>query len=116
MPGHNDDDASLSKIAKFVSEVGVDVPWHVSRFFPHFKMKDVSLTPVDVLRRAYEIGKDAGIKYIYVGNVPGGGFESTVCPKCGKVVVERSGFEVSEIKLKRGKCGFCGEIIAGVWE
>ena len=79
-------------------------------------MKDVSLTPVDVLRRAYEIGKGAGIKYIYVGNVPGGKFENTVCPKCGKVVVERSGFEVSGIKLKNGKCGFCGEKITGVWE
>ena len=116
VPGHNEDDASLRKIAKFVSGVGVDVPWHVSRFFPHFKMKDVSLTPVDALKRAYEIGKEAGVKYIYVGNVPGGGFESTVCPKCGKVVVERSGFEVSEIKLKNGKCGFCGESICGVWE
>ncbi len=116
VPGHNEDDASLSKIAKFVSGVGVDVPWHVSRFFPHFKMKDVPLTPIDVLRRAYEIGKEAGVKYIYVGNVASEGFESTVCPKCGKVVVERSGFEVSEIKLKKGKCGFCGEKIAGVWE
>ena len=116
VPGHNEDDASLSKIAKFVSGVGVDVPWHVSRFFPHFKMKDVSLTPVDVLYRAYEIGTEAGVKYIYVGNLPGGEFENTVCPKCGKVVVERSGFEVSEIRLKNGKCGFCGESISGVWE
>ncbi len=116
VPGHNDDVESLKKIAEFVAGVDVDMPWHVSRFFPHFKMRDVSVTSTDALRRAYDIGKKAGIKHIYVGNVPGGEYENTVCPKCGKVVVRRSGYEVSKIDVAQGKCGFCGESIAGVWE
>jgi len=117
VPGHNDDDKSLKKIAEFVARIDVNMPWHVSRFFPHYRMTDVAPTPVDVLKRAYKIGKKAGLKYIYVGNVPASesGCENTFCPKCGKVVVERSGYEIGAIDVKNGMCGFCGEKIYGVW-
>ncbi|MFH1433252.1 MAG: AmmeMemoRadiSam system radical SAM enzyme [archaeon] len=116
VPGHNDDDKSLKKIGEFVASVDVNMPWHVSRFFPHFRMSDVAPTPVDVLKRAYRIGKKEGIKHIYVGNVPGSEYENTVCSKCGKVVVKRNGYYIESIDVKDGKCRFCGEKIEGVWK
>lgn len=115
VPGHNDDDKSLAKIAEFVAGVDVNMPWHVSRFFPHYRMTDVAPTSVDALKRAYKIGKKAGLKYIYVGNLPASGYENTVCPKCGKVVVGRNGYQIGAIDVKNGKCGFCGEMIRGIW-
>ncbi len=116
VPRHNDDDKSLKKIAEFVAGVDVNMPWHVSRFFPHYRMSNVMPTTTEVLKRAYRIGKKAGLKYIYVGNVPASGYENTLCPKCGKVVIERGWYEIGSIDVKEGKCGFCGEKIAGIWK
>ena len=116
VPGHNDDDKSLKRIAEFITDIDINVPWHISRFFPYFKMKDTPITPTDALKRAYNIGKKSGIKHIYIGNVPGSEYENTICPKCKKIVIERSGYHVSRIDIAHGKCRFCGESIAGVWE
>lgn len=112
----NDDDENLEKIAEFIASVDVNIPWHISRFFPHHKMKDTPITPNDTLLKAYKIGQKAGIKQIYVGNVPGTEYENTICPKCGKVVVLRSGYEVKSIDVVDGKCRFCRESISGIWE
>ena len=109
IPGHNDSD--LEDIAKFVaSHVSV---WHISRFFPMYKMLDVPPTPKDMLERAKKIGEDAGVKYVYIGNVPGK--SDTVCPKCGYHVIERNGYDVVN-HLDHGKCPKCGYKIEGVFD
>ncbi len=117
IPGENDSDEELKAIADFiVSKTGCDTPWHVSRFYPTYKMDSKGSTPVEMLERAYEIGKRAGLRYIYVGNLPGAGGESTICHKCGERVIKRIGYSVSEINMQDGECGKCHTKIAGVWE
>ena len=93
VPGMNDSDAELSEISRFIaSELGVETPWHVSRFHPDYKMYDRGPTPETALRRAYELGREAGLLYVYVGNLPGARLEDTHCPNCDRTVVERWGF------------------------
>jgi pyruvate formate lyase activating enzyme len=115
IPGHNDSDDELGRIARFIKSVSEDIPWHVSRFHPTYKLIDQPITPVDTLKRARQIGLDAGLRYVYEGNVPGEG-EETFCWSCKKSVVKRIGFNVRENKVKDGTCGFCGVKIDGVWE
>jgi len=109
IPGINDDPGELRDAARFVAgELGVDTPWHVSRFHPMYKMMDVPSTPVETLQLAGEIGAEEGLRFIYVGNVPGHSGENTVCYSCGKVVVERMGYRTKMVALDGSKCGFCG--------
>jgi pyruvate formate lyase activating enzyme len=114
IPGHNDTVSELEKIAGFIKSVGEDVPWHVSRFHPTYKLMDKPITPAGTLSRARQIGLDAGLRYVYEGNIPGEG-EETVCPGCRKTVIKRIGFSVLENSVKDGACGLCGTKIAGVW-
>jgi pyruvate formate lyase activating enzyme len=114
IPGHNDSDNDLKDIARFIQSVGVEVPWHVSRFHPTYKLIDQSITPVKTLQRAKKIGLDAGLRYVYEGNVPGEG-EATICWSCKKTVVKRIGFSVLENLVEGGKCGICGAAMDGVW-
>jgi pyruvate formate lyase activating enzyme len=114
IPGHNDSDKDLTGIAQFVKSVGEDVPWHVSRFYPTYKLTDQPITPAGTLKRARQIGLDAGLRYVYEGNIPGEG-EDTFCPGCKKTLVKRIGFSVRENRVKEGKCGYCGTIISGIW-
>ena len=104
MPGINDSDEELRDIAEFVRSVGAELPWHVSRFHPAYKMVDVRPTPAETLRRAAEIGRQAGLRYVYEGNVIGKGGESTYCYKCGKLLIERSGFRVLSTHPRNGCC------------
>ncbi len=113
--GRNDSDAELKEIAGFIRSLGPDIPWHVTRFHPTYKLLDAPITPVDTLARARQIGLDAGLRYVYQGNVPGEG-EDTVCWNCRKTVIERVGFFVKENWLKDGHCGYCGVVIDGVWK
>jgi len=115
IPGHNDSEAELRRIADFIRSVGVDVPWHVSRFHPTYKLTDQPRTPLETLKRARQIGLDAGLRYVYEGNIPGEG-EETLCWNCRRTVVKRFGFSVEESSVSEGKCGFCGAGIDGVWE
>ena len=115
IPGHNDSDEELGKIAAFVRSVGEDVPWHVSRFHPTYKLTDKPRTPIETLRRARQIGLDAGLRYVYEGNIPGEG-EETLCWNCKKGLVKRIGFAVEEKRVKEGACSYCGAVIEGVWE
>jgi pyruvate formate lyase activating enzyme len=115
IPGHNDSDDELKGIAQFIKSVGEDIPWHVSRFHPTYKLTDQPVTPLDTLKRASRIGFDAGLRYVYEGNIPGQG-EDTVCWSCKKTLVKRIGFSVRENRLKAGHCDFCGAKIDGVWE
>jgi pyruvate formate lyase activating enzyme len=114
IPGHNDSDEVLGKIAAFVRSVGEDVPWHVSRFHPTYKLMDKPRTPIETLRRARQIGLDAGLRYVYEGNIPGEG-EETMCWSCKKSLVKRIGFAVEENRVRAGKCSYCGAVIEGVW-
>ena len=115
IPDLNDTDEELRWVAEYLrDEVGADTPWHISRFFPQYKMADTPPTPTHVLQRAYEIGKEAGLQYVYVGNLPGNQTESTFCPGCGKMVIERTGYWLGKRNLRDGKCASCGTQIAGI--
>ncbi len=115
VPGMNDSAAELGDIARFIAgELGVETPWHVSRFHPDYKMHDRGPTPAATLRRAYELGREAGLRYVYVGNLPGAHLEDTHCPSCGETVLGRWGFQVTQRRLRAGKCANCGTAIDGV--
>jgi len=115
IPGHNDSEQELRQIAEFIRSIDPDIPWHVSRFHPTYKLTDQPRTPVQTLKRAREIGIAAGLRYVYEGNVPGEG-EETVCGNCRRPIVKRLGFTVERMDVRDGKCAFCGTAIAGVWE
>lgn len=111
IPGVNDDNKTLKEIAKRIhDEVGDGTPWHISRYYPCYHFSNPS-TPVKTLEKAFKIGKDEGLKFIYVGNIPGHK-ENTYCPSCEKVLIERFGFDVLNFNLtKNNKCPECGEKI-----
>ncbi|MBW2980262.1 AmmeMemoRadiSam system radical SAM enzyme [Candidatus Woesearchaeota archaeon] len=115
VPGHNDNPAMLKKIVDFIAGLDKEIPWHISRFYPNYKMTDVPPTDIKILKKAHDIGKKAGIKYIYIGNVPGNDYESTYCSKCKKKVMARAGFSVYDADMKQGKCAFCKNKIPGVF-
>ncbi|MFP3975869.1 MAG: AmmeMemoRadiSam system radical SAM enzyme [Chloroflexota bacterium] len=109
IPGINDSQEELKEATNFIAtELGTDTPWHISRFFPAYNMSDVPATPVETLKQAVKIGKEAGLRYVYLGNAPGQGDENTHCPSCGNLVVERMGYYTRIIGLDGSKCHFCG--------
>ena len=114
IPGLNDGEQELRDIARFVKSVGPEVPWHVSQFYPAYKLLDKPRTPVATLRRARKIGMEEGLRYVYVGNVPGEGGENTYCYACGAVLIERYGLTLIRNRLQDGKCPECGTKIDGV--
>jgi pyruvate formate lyase activating enzyme len=115
IPGENDDRSQLEGIASFIAdELGPDVPWHISRFFPQFRMMDRQATPPGSLSMAVDIGIRAGLRYIYEGNIAGGR-EDTICPGCGCPVLKRRGFRVLDIDMAQGKCHKCGWNTSGLW-
>lgn len=117
VPGLNDDPEELKALAGFlVEDLGPDTPWHISRFHPTYRLTDRPPTPVETLHRAHAIGRAAGLRYVYVGNVPGDDGESTRCPGCGEVLIRRRGFQVVAFRLVDGGCPACGLRIKGVWE
>ena len=117
IPGQNDSEEEMRQIAEFIAELDTAIPWHVSGFYPTYKMTDTNPTPPETLLKAYEIGKDAGLKFVYVGNFNAPQFETTYCPSCGFAVIERAGHIGSQVKnhLVDGKCPKCGTFIPGVW-
>ena len=109
IPTLNDDDRQLEDIAQWIRDkLGDMTPWHVTRFHPHHQMSNLPTTPLSTLERAYSIGHKAGLKFVYVGNAPGHQSENTVCYSCGKIVVDRYGYQTSVIGLDGLKCRFCG--------
>ncbi len=113
IPGENDSEDELKRIAGFIASVDINIPWHISRFHPDYMMNDKNWTSSDTLEKAYDIGKGSGLKFIYVGNIPGHKLENTYCSKCNKLLIERIGFKVIKINLIKGRCGFCNEKIPG---
>lgn len=113
IPGYNDDNGHLSKIAKYIAEIDEEIPWHVSAFFPTFKMTDIEPTARRVLFRAREIGLSSGLKYVYCGNVYADEAEDTYCQGCKKIVINRSGYQLTGYHIKDSKCEFCQQPLAG---
>jgi pyruvate formate lyase activating enzyme len=116
IPGYNDSDEELCSIAAFLADTDNSIPWHVTGFYPAFKMTDRSPTSIAALKRARQIGLDKGLRYVYAGNRPGSGDEDTFCPACGCRVITRHGFRVERMLLRQGCCPGCGEEIPGVWD
>ncbi|MFT7861059.1 MAG: AmmeMemoRadiSam system radical SAM enzyme [Sulfurimonas sp.] len=115
IPGVNDSDEEVEAMAEFIStELGREIPWHLSAFHPDYKMLDTPSTPIGTLTKAKEIAKKHGIKYVYLGNVMYDG--NTYCPECGTKVVERVGYGADVVCLKDSRCCECGEEIKGVWQ
>jgi len=115
IPGLNDSDAELREIAGFIANrVGLDTPWHVSQFYPTYRLTDRQRTPVATLRKAREIGLAAGLRYVYEGNVPGEGGENTSCPSCENLLIKRYGYIIESDRIRNGACPDCGAAIAGV--
>jgi len=116
IPEVNDSDKELRGIAQYLAGISVEIPWHVTAFHPAYKMLDKGRTPAKTLERAWKIGKDAGLKYVYTGNLPERGHDNTECPNCGEVLVERFGMECLGCTVKNGKCPKCKEKIPGIWK
>jgi pyruvate formate lyase activating enzyme len=113
IPGYNDSEEELTQIAQFLFSISQDIPWHISAFYPAYKMLDVLPTPVETLIKAYDIGKKIGLNYIYVGNVYDPKRSSTFCPKCGALLIKRQGYNVEIVGLNKDKCKYCGWKIYG---
>lgn len=109
IPGVNNSMKEVRKIAERIKkELGEEVPWHITRFYPAFEFQNLPPTPVEEVERAVEIGKEVGLKYVYIGNIPGHKYESTYCPNCGKALIKRYGFQILENLLKGSNlCPFC---------
>jgi len=114
VPGHNDSDQELRQIARFLKRVDPDIPWHLSAFFPAYKMMEVEPTDRESLLRAWQIGKEAGLPYVYCGNIPGLQ-EDTICYRCNTKLIERVGYTVVSNRLDQGRCPFCHAAIPRVW-
>jgi pyruvate formate lyase activating enzyme len=113
IPGQNDSPEELRNIADFIRGVGVEVPWHISLFHPDYRFTDVGATPLSKLDEACEIGRQAGLRYVYRGNIAGE--ENTVCFNCGETVLRRRGFAVTENRLQNGRCPRCSIAMDGVF-
>jgi pyruvate formate lyase activating enzyme len=118
VPGLNDSDSELTALASFVASVSPSIPWHVTSFHSDYRMPHVGHTSPAMLMRAAAIGRQAGLQFVYAGNLPGlvGSLEDTVCPTCDTLLVERSGYQIRQNRLAgRGTCPQCGETIPGRW-
>ena len=121
IPTLNDSEDEIRDMSKWIYEnLGADTPVHFTRFHPYYKLQDICSTPLDTLERAYSIAREEGIKYVYIGNVPGNGHEHTFCPECGELLIERGMFGMDSNKLtERRACPRCGEeisIVSDDWD
>jgi len=115
IPGHNDSEKELQSIAKFIKDdLGAETPWHVSAFYPTYKLLDVSRTSPITLHKARQIGMDEGLRYVYEGNIPGSDGENTYCYNCRKLIIRRYGYSITDYNIKDGACTFCGTAIDGI--
>jgi len=114
IPGYNDDERELRDMASWIkASLGPETPWHVTRFHPHHELTHVPPTPIATLERVWNLGKEAGLWYVYLGNVPGHRWENTWCHVCGELLVERYSFDVVQNRIENGKCPACHTVIPG---
>ena len=117
IPTLNDSDQEFRGLSQWIRrELGPDVPIHFTRFHPEYLLKNLPPTPLPTLERAKRIADAEGLHYAYIGNVPGHPAENTYCPQCKELVIQRTGFIIEKMNLKRGRCGKCGTAIAGRWK
>jgi pyruvate formate lyase activating enzyme len=117
IPTLNDDPAETRDLIRFVrDELSPEVPLHFTRFYPQYKLMNLPPTPEETLTRAYELAKEMGLKFPYVGNLPGHPGESTYCPECGQRLIHRLGYSLRDNRLAQGKCPSCGRMIPGIWQ
>jgi pyruvate formate lyase activating enzyme len=116
IPGWNDSPDELRKIARFIREIDPGMPWHVTAFHPTYKMLDRPPTSAFLLQQARDIGLQEGLRFVYIGNIPGAKGENTFCPKCDKTIIKRIGFSAVENLVEDGQCPSCGENLEGVWQ
>jgi len=115
VPQIGDSMEELKKLVKWIREnLGEETPFHILKFFPTYLVRDLPMTPIETLEKAYEIAKSEGLKYVYLGNLEGEK-NNTYCPKCGKLLIVRAMMETLENKIKKSKCPFCGKLIKGLW-
>ena len=115
IPTLNDSKEDFRGIAEFIKGLGIDIPWHISQFYPMYKLTNLPRTPVTTLREAREIGLEVGLRYVYEGNVPGEGGEHTYCYTCGRMLIRRYGFQILGNSLSDTKCPHCGVVIDGIF-
>lgn len=113
IPGYNDSDEELEQIASFIFSLDENIPWHISSFYPQYKFSDAKPASLLSLEKAYNIGKDKGLKFVYLGNVFTDYGNNTYCPVCSQLIIERKGFCVEKSDIIDGQCGICGVKIAG---
>jgi pyruvate formate lyase activating enzyme len=115
IPGHNDSEDELRRIASFIScELGAEVPWHISAFYPTYKMQDRPPTPLATLHLARDVGRQSGLHYVYLGNVNDPEAGDTICPGCGQTVIRRQRLHFTETAISGQCCKYCRYEIAGV--
>jgi len=115
IPALNDSDEELGKIAKFIHSLGPETPWHISRFHPRYRLDNLPPTPVASIHRASEIGKAAGLKYVYSGNIPGDEGENTYCSRCKELLIDRYGYYIEKFNLKGTHCPRCETLLDGIF-
>jgi len=116
VPTLNDDPKMIDEMCGWIKDnLSVDTPIHFTRFFPNYQLTHLPPTPIATLESAYEIAKRNGFRYVYIGNVPGHLRNSTFCPFCGRRIIHRTHFDVLEMNLNNGRCGFCNTLVAGKW-
>ncbi|MFA6033385.1 MAG: AmmeMemoRadiSam system radical SAM enzyme [Myxococcota bacterium] len=115
IPGLNDSDSDIRDVAGFIAGVSIDIPWHVSAFHPDFRTTGIPRTPAASVKRAMDAGMEAGLRYIYGGNLAGEVGEDTACPSCATTLVHREGFSVLANRVTNGCCPVCGAAVAGRW-
>ncbi|MFH1191449.1 MAG: AmmeMemoRadiSam system radical SAM enzyme [Candidatus Omnitrophota bacterium] len=117
IPSANDSDEDISNLCLWIKDnLGLDTPVHFSRFFPMYKLVDLSPTPLKTLIRAKEIAQKTGLRYVYIGNVPENAGEDTICPVCNKLLIKRTGYTILENNIIKSKCKFCGVKVSGIWD
>jgi pyruvate formate lyase activating enzyme len=117
VPTTNDSEEQIRELCLWVkNNLGPDTPIHFSRFFPMYKLVDLSPTPLESLIAAGRIAREVGLHYVYIGNIAQNLGEDTICPACGKLLIKRAGYTVLENNIIKGKCKFCSAKIAGVWD
>ena len=114
IPGYNDNIKELNKISEFIVNIDKNIPWHITAFHPTYKFSDLTPTSYEILKKGVEIGKKAGLNYVYQGNVNIG--ENTICPNCNNLLIQRDYYRVNKNNnLINGKCKFCNTKIFGKW-
>ena len=114
--GKNDSDSELKNLTHFLASLSVDIPWHISAAHPEYKMTNMPVTSIKQLKHAYDIGKKSGLRYVYLGNVTSTLYDSTSCPTCHSLLIQRVGYAVVYNKLMNGTCPTCRTVIPGIWQ